>query len=228
MTKFAPFLLFCSFSSAFGLLGCGSDEAESNPWAGNTYLLQVAQNNWFKPRALANDSLVNDIVPDFLIGVAAGSNGALKVTLATSNGTQDLCNPTTEVSASNANQPKSLIAADAFPMRMSQPDASVFANATIRDFSLTDILPGVSPAKSGSLSAEVDVRDVYTLFTLIPDASKDSVCASLAQVGAPCAPCSSDGEAYCLTLEAVDLEAQRVPQSIVPIASGQLDSSCDL
>jgi hypothetical protein len=168
---------------------------------------------------------VNEIVPDFLLGIEAGAGDELKVTLATAEGSQDLCNQTTQVTATRASYPDVQITAPQFAMRMTNPDANITVRTTIRNLRFTNVLPG-GAEKRGELSAEVDVREVYPLFTLIPNAMPDSVCASLGQVGAPCAACSSDTKPYCLTLRAIGLGAQRQSQPVRTVAPADIGSSC--
>lgn len=220
------------FGKIFGLftalvaVGCGNSDSDSKSnWAGSTYLVQIQQYDWAEPRAITSDPFVNQIVPDFLLGVEAGAGDELKVTLATAEGAQDLCNQTTLVSTTRASYPDVQIAAPQFPMRMTNPDANITVRTTIRNLRFTNVLPG-GDEKRGELSAEVDVREVYPLFTLIPNAMPDSVCASLGQVGAPCAACSADSKPYCLTLRAIGLGAQRQSQPVRTVAPADIGSSC--
>jgi len=60
-----------------------------------------------------------------------------------------------------------------------------------------------------TLAGEVDAREVASM---IPDVeSADDVCDLTKSFGAPCEPCSSDSQPYCLSLVADSIVAAEVP-----------------
>jgi hypothetical protein len=204
------------------LAGCGD---HTPAWAGKTFLLKVPAANWSMPRGIGGD--IGAFVPDFLIRVDGGSGDDLKVTLATAPApadVQDPCNPTSGLMVSAATYPNSQIVAPALPMRLVDTENSIIVNTTIHDFTLTDLLP---PAMEGTLTATVDVSEVYPLFTLIPNATKESVCTQLEAFGAPCAICAFSNQPYCLTLQAVQLGATPVPTTVSPLAPSGIPASCN-
>jgi hypothetical protein len=224
-------LLTVLLSSCCAALACGSGgQTPGSHWAGKSYLLdtpEVPPPNWIQPKGFGSD--VGAYVPQFLIGVAAGTGDDLTITLATAlEGSQDMCVPTAQITASATGYPNLAIATDALKMRIKDTDPSraKVVKATARNLQLNNILPGESPAKDGELIATVSVAELYPLFYQIPNATKDSVCSAFAQAGVTCQPCPSDQQPYCLTLKAVQIGAAQVATQVVPVSEGSIDPSC--
>ena len=125
--------------------GCGGDSGPH--WVGKNYLLDApafSAGKWTKPPKFGSD--VGAYVPQFLFGIEAGTGGDLAITVTTAYaGVQDACNPTTQVTSSGADYPKSQISASTFPMRVLDSQKGTMVPATARDLIFKDVLPGDSP-----------------------------------------------------------------------------------
>jgi hypothetical protein len=212
------------------IASCGNGDSGPH-WAGKTYLLDtpaVSPANWTKPKNVGGD--IGGYVPQFLMGVEAGAGSALTITLTTAfDGKQDMCNPTTQVTASAANYPSSQILVPSFPIHIIDPSVDHPANvhSTAHDVLFKDVLPGDSAAKVGELDATVDLAELYKLFYLVPNATPDIVCSTLsAQGGVPCEVCAFNQLQYCLTLQASQIVATQTTATITPLALSALDPSC--
>ena len=215
---------------SLGLLAaaCGGKSDDSGRWIGQTYLLEIPPANWSEPRGIGGD--IGGFVPQFLFTVNRGSSQNLAVTVGTAKGgAQDPCNPTADVSMSGAQYPKSQILAPSFPLHIVDTNQmpTVVVDATVHGFSFNDILPaGDAKAKSGQVTATIDAGEVYRLFRLIPNPTKDSVCQALASAGAPCAACAHNGQPYCLTIKAVQVAGTPATAAVKPVTAGSVPASC--
>jgi len=187
---------------------------------------------WTEPPGGVASAIGGD-VPQFLIGVAAGSGNDLTITLTTAiNGVQDMCSPTTQVPASGVNYPNIEISAPNFPIHVvvtppNPPDRQ--AESTAHNVFFKNILPGDTAAKDGELDATVDASELYTLFYQLTNATKDNICAqldSIANTTGLCKVCDFNQLPYCLTLHVVQIGATQTPTAIVPVLSGDIDPSC--
>jgi hypothetical protein len=214
------------------LAACGdSGDPASGPsskeWVGKTFLLDtpaLPPGYWVQPRGIGGD--VGAYVPQFLLGVQAGSGDDLLITLTTTlgqpnPGVQDTCVPTTQVTASGSGYPNIDIQASSFPMRVYDEKRQVYVNGTAHNLALKNVLPGNQDTSSASLVATVDIEDLYSLFTLIgPNPTKDDVCSTLqAQGNIPCETCAHSGRAYCLTLKAVQVSTTPVATPVQTITA---------
>jgi hypothetical protein len=193
------------------LAGCGGDSngAPSDAWVGKTFLLDTpsyAAAYWVKPKGFGAD--IGSHVPQFLIGVEKGTGSDLTITLATAtDGVQDLCVPTTQVTASGADYPSIAIVASAFPMRIYDSHADTYVSTTGHDVTFKNLLPGNTDPSLAELDATLDVAELYPLFWQVPDATKDAVCATFASYDVSCETCAANGQPYCLTVQAVQMSA---------------------
>jgi len=228
--------------AVFGFAGCGESHSSSGTpdasgsasvWLGKTYLLDnpnFAAANWTMPAGFGAD--IGAYVPQFLIGVAAGSGSDLTITIATaSGGAQDLCNVTTQVSASGASYPDIKITLPTFPMRIvdSNPAHAKVVQTTGHDVILTNVLPGDKPAMDGQLDATMDISELYPLFYQIPNPTPATVCSTFKSLGGiDCETCSFDPnqQPYCLTLQAVQIGATLASTQITPVSAGNIGASC--
>jgi hypothetical protein len=212
------------------LSACGGNSSSGPNWVGKTYLLDyVPAANWTKPKGVGSD--VGAYVPQFLIGVAAGTGSDLAITLTTAmDGSQDMCNPTTQVTVSGANYPSSEISVPSLPIHVVDTDSAhpASVHSTAHDFLLKDVLPADSAAKVGELDATVDLGELYKLFYLVPNATPDAVCQTLNQAGVPCDVCAFNQQPYCLTLQASQIVASKSAATITPLADSVIasDPSC--
>jgi hypothetical protein len=216
---------------AFSACGGGSGSAPSSNWVGKTFLLDtpaLPAANWTKPPGVGSD--VGAYVPQFLIGVEAGTGNDLTITLTTAlNGAQDPCSPTTQVTASGASYPDIQISAPTFPIHIvdTSPNHPNQVETTAHDVLFKNVLPGSSAAMDGELDATVDLAELYKLFYLVPNATKDSVCTTLqVQGGVSCEACAFNQQPYCLTLQASQIGATETPASITPVSVANIDPSC--
>ena len=230
--------------SAFGTLAaCGgggssgspaSDAGTASQWVGKTYLLDtpaISPNAWTKPKGIGSE--LGTYVPQFLISVEAGAGDTLNVTLATATGgVQDLCNPTTQVTMSGATYPQSAIWAKSLPMRILNPNVDAGANtqavvtATAHNFTLTNVLPGNSAATDGTLDSTVDIADLFSLFYVVANPTKDTICATLETLSVSCQTCAHNGQKYCLDLQAVQIGAAAVATPVKTVLASDIPTSC--
>jgi hypothetical protein len=207
----------------------GSGASKDAPWVGKTYVLTIPSANWTQPPNIGGD--IGAFVPQFIVGIGPSSGDTLTVTLGTgTGGTQDMCSPTTQVTANGGGYPDIAITAPAFPMRIVNPTSHVVVNTTVQKLTLTNVLPGSAPAKDGILTASVDISELFPLFNQIPDSArtKDGVCQQLGSFGAPCGPCPTTGLPYCLNLAAVQLGATASATALVQVSSAQIPVSCSV
>ena len=215
--------------------GCSSPETESEPapptnqWNGQTYLLDVTEVQWSEPRGIGKE--IDLFVPNFLMRIEGESPDSFDVFMATAkaDGTQDMCNLTRTLTA-NGSAPGAVIGPDEFPLHIEHADEEIemTVDGLVYDFTFTDTLPnGNTMSTSGELTATMDFRDLYELFTLLIDPTPESVCVALEEsYGKPCAPCPNDGQPYCLTIKAIELGAVPSSTEIEPVS--ELDPSCTI
>jgi len=227
MTRRDPWLFCLVFplvASVGG--GCGSsDGASSKDWIGKTFMIDTPNlpaGYWVQPKGFGAD--IGYYVPQFLIGVEAGTGSDLTITLATTLGkpnpnAQDTCVATTQLTASAANYPGIDIKAPSFPMRVYDDQKTTYVNATAHNLEFTNVLPGNKDSATASLVATVDVQDLYSLFYLIPDATPDNVCSTFQSQNVPCEVCPHNGQPYCLTLKAVQVSAAPAANAIQKVTS---------
>jgi hypothetical protein len=213
--------------------GCSSESPNpdpepappTNPWNGQTYLLDVAARNWAEPRGIGQE--IDDFVPNFLFRVDGESPDSFRVTMATAHedGMQDACNKTSELDAT-ATLPDTMIGPAEFPLHIQHVNEPIAVDGTIYNFTIKDVLPdGDTLSTTGELTATMDFRELYPLFTLLVDPTPESVCSAFEMsYSAPCEPCPNDGEAFCLTVKANTLGAVPYDGTIEPVDS--VDPSC--
>jgi len=209
-----------------GSLGaCGSNTSTDTTWNGKTFLLdstKIPKNAWTKPKGVGTE--LGGYVPQFLIGV--DSNAANIIITTAQNGVQDMCTVTATVPLAGTH-PDSAILVPAFKAHITgvdnnkQPRSTI---ATIRNLTLTDILPGST--NDGQLDATLDMSELVPLFYLIANPDKDSVCAALNDFGAPCVTCAASGQPYCEQLQAVQIGASATSATITQVSDTDILSSC--
>lgn len=212
------------FPALVALIGCGDSGgggASSKDWVGKTFLLDtpaLPPAYWVQPKDFGKD--LGAYVPQFLIGVGAGTGSDLAITLGTGmSGVQDVCVATTQVTASGSSYPNIDIVAPSFPMRIYDPQKAAYVATTAHDVKLVNVLPGNKDLSTAELHATVDVAELYSLFYQIPNATKESVCSTFSSYGVPCATCTFNNQPYCLTLKAVQVTTAETTPPIQPVAS---------
>ena len=227
MTKRPVCSLLPLLALALLLSGCGDDEktAAPHPWAGKTYLLEIAPEAWSEPPNIGEE--IGQFVPQFMLLVESVSGDTLDVAVGTANaGTQQMCNPTTSVQGVSAAVPEVQIGPFDFPIYLRDEERDVTVNGTARELTFTNILPdGDIPADEGVISASIDTRDIcpliYGSFVRTPEAD----CNTLAEFGAPCGPCPHDDAPYCVQIKATYLGATESAAALQPVEAGSIDSS---
>jgi hypothetical protein len=212
--------------------GCSGTESEpptegepANPWNGRTYFLEIPRVNWAEPRGIGAD--IADYVPGFLLKVEGDAPETFEVMMgkAHSDGAQNTCNKTGRLSAS-AEPPGVTIGPSEFPMHIEHAEEEIAVDGMVYDLTMTNVLPdGDSNTKIGEFTGTMDFRQLYELFTVIIGRTPELVCTSLEMTyQTPCAPCPTDQQPYCLTVKAIDLEAEPYDAEIEPIDA--VDPSC--
>ena len=81
----------------------------------------------------------------------------------------------------------------------------------------------------GELSGGVDARQLVDIVGGLMDGveSADDVCGLVAGFGVSCGACSSDGEAYCVTLEVNRLVANETGETLVAITEDDIAANAD-
>jgi hypothetical protein len=212
------------------LVACSRDQPKAEPWIGKTFLLDtpaISSTNWKKPSGLIVGNLGNYGVPQFLFGVEAASGDDLVITLADAQQRkQDTCSPTTQLTVSGAAYPNSTITATAVPMRIISKDPTNPGQvmATIHDVTFKDILPGLA---STATSQFVAIFDFVELAPFVwPGGTAEAICQASALGGDPCQICPFNGEATCMTFEAVQISTQEAAIPITRIAPSDIPTSC--
>jgi hypothetical protein len=213
--------------AVISLVGCGGDEPKpkAEAWIGKSFLFDTAILSTGNLEGIGAN-LVN-LAPKLLIGVEAGPGEDLVITLSTAiEGSQDMCTPTTQVTASGADSPHSLITASTFPIRIVSKDPTYpgEVSTTVHDVSLKDILPGMESMATAQLDAIVDFAELYRLFW--PDGTPEGYCSMASVVGMPCEVCPFNGEPFCRSVQAVGVVAQEAAIPTTKIASGSIPTSC--
>jgi hypothetical protein len=217
--------MLVSTGLALSLFACGGDDGDepesASSLAGKIFILEIPRNNWTEPRDVGRD--IGDFVPQFALEVVSDSGGSLAVNLGTARGgTQDTCTATQQVSATSAQLgPLNL------PIHLVHTNADVRVNATAYNLTMRNVLPGDSPATMGELTTTMDMRELYPMFTLIPEPSPDNVCMALTMIEETCEPCPTDGATYCLSIKAERAGAVENPSfSLESISAGSLSPDC--
>lgn len=184
---------------------------------------------WVEPKKGGSGSM-GEYVPQFFIGVEAGSGDDLAITLTTGlDGVQDMCSPTTPVTVSGANYPDVDITVSALPMHLTEtdPDLAKVVPTTVHDVTLKNVLPGRDETTpTGELIATLDFAEAYPLFHLYENPTKELVCAAFEDAGFPCQTCAFNGEPYCMTFRAVQLVAGESSTPIQQLLSSDIAGSC--
>jgi len=211
--------------------GCSVEPNEppppaTNPWSGSTYLLDINEGNWTIPRGIGAE--IDDFVPSFLIRVDSDEPDTFEVTMGTSltDGVQDTCNQTSSLYAT-ANPPGMAIGPTEFPIHIQHVEQPIAVDGMIYDLTISNVLPHEGEeGEEGVLVGTMDFRELYPLITAIIEVDPDKVCAAFlsSYPNNPCAPCPTDGEPYCMTVQAEYLDA--VPNDGVIEPVNAVDPSC--
>jgi hypothetical protein len=216
------FKLFPPFSRLFAVALCaataGCTSEEANAWSENTYVLDIASENWYEPRGIGGD--IDDFVPRFLLHADSGAPEDFGVTVAPGKetGEQDLCSATRVLRATSS-PPSSTLGPSEYSLFIQHVSEPVSVVGTVYDLTMKNVLPdGDRISEVGEFSATMDFRDLYPLFTLIVNPTPEAVCTTLEDsYGVPCTACPNDGGPYCLTVKANGLGATPTSTALAPV-----------
>lgn len=188
--------------------GGGEDNGGGDSFAGQTYLLRLNPGE-FDPGI--GQEIDRKAFPEFAIKVD-GAPDAYAVTIGTGytpeGGTwaQEMCNPTSHLTASPADYPGFALGPVDLPIYLRHPVQEASARATARQFTLSNVLlPDGVLEGNGSLSAILDAREIYPVFPQLGiNADQDDLCSHVANNNIDtCKPCpGTPDQVYCLHLSA--------------------------
>ena len=209
------------------LCACGSEDGNNGPepgpssFAGKTY---VAQPEDF------SSNFGYDIagsVPAFLLQVAESPSGydvtvgtALRRDSASEPLEQQLCSPTSTVSAVSNPYPDFQLGPVDLPiyLRHADPEQEYSIQTKLYDLTITNILPPEGGTAEGTLSAYLDVREIFPIFPAVgPSRDADKTCSYIEAntEDAMCSACPDGVDSgpgnYCFFIEAVYLTAEVAP-----------------
>lgn len=212
------------------LAACSSDPEEpkeTNPWSGKTYLLDLEVRDWSEPRGIGAD--IDPFVPTFMLRADGDDPEVFGVMTGTLDlmGAQDTCTKTAVLDAT-ASPPSSVIGPSEFAIHIQHTDEPIAVNGVIHGLTLTDVLPnGGAISEIGTLEGMMDFRQIYHLFTLIENATPESVCTVLEDTyEVPCTACPGDEEPFCLTIKATGIGAVPTDMVIEPVDT--VEPSCEM
>jgi hypothetical protein len=200
----------------------GSDSSSDNTSSADdvtalstkTYALAVPIKNWTKPAGVG--AKIGRYVPTFAMSiqsVAKGASTSFDVLMGTlKDNDQNTCNKTKMLNGVVSQDAAFTIGPDEFEVVIEGPKDS--AKATMHGLSITGIfVDNGAKFKNGTLTATMDFRDIYMLFTLVPLANPnpDMICRMAPNMGFQCEPCPTDGLVYCMTIKATNLHAEDLP-----------------
>jgi len=208
-------------------IGCSSDKKTVNRWAGKTYMLDIPDENWKRPRGSVGTE-VGAYVPKFLLSVQDASSGVnVLVGASDAAGKQDMCSPTVEIPAS---APEIQIGPVDTKLHVANSVGGA-AVPPIYGLTFTNILTDTPDAANveGQFSAVLDLRDVYTLFNQLNEPSAEAFCTFLNdRFSNPCIACPNDSASTtCLELSAIALAA--VPLAgvaVQAVSDANLSADC--
>jgi hypothetical protein len=146
---------------------------------------------------------------------------------AKADGTQDLCNKTSMITANRSDTGATIGPAE-FNLHIehADPEIDISVDGVVYNFTLKDILPnGNTMSTTGELSATMNFEHLYPLFTLLIDPTPEAVCTALLDsYREPCVACPGNGQPFCLTVRAIELGATPTNATIQPVT--EVDPSC--
>ena len=199
---------------------------------GKKYIVDFDANYWIKPGGDPGKEL-GGYTPKFAFEFKTvdDTTGAFTALLGTTkNGVQNVCNKTYTLNGtldSSTGATTFTTTAQDISEIIDGPDVSVLA--TLRGFTLSGEFYDQGAAyKSGGIMAELDGREIYSLFTLMDPvpANADVLCDNLYNLGVDCEACTLDANVVrCLTVEARLFKIQEaVALTLQEVAA--TDTSC--
>jgi hypothetical protein len=221
-----------------GALGCEQSRSDSaSEWVGHAYLVTPADPYTYltTPDDRTLTKQLAKFIPNFLLKVKSATADKVQLTLApavkqTKPPKQDGCNVTVEASATVSMYPRIQIGPMDLPLYVTntpEGEAPLTARITVREFSLSDILPkGGTSSETGAFSALVDIREVAPLLLNMEGLTPPQICNVIkSNYTAECAPCP-DSEFLCLLFQADDFGAVDADTDVKTVADSDLPPSC--
>ncbi len=180
---------------------------------GRGYRVALGQANFVEPAALGG--LIGSLLEqDILLGVEAVADTELTMLGAISvdaGGKQDYCNPSIAFPPAEFSNPT---------VQIGPQDTTIDAagvQVTINGLEMTgDFAPDCSYFGGGTLSGELDARDLAVLLADLTGSEDPAVaCSTLEGFGVTCGPCASDGEPFCVSIVANQITAESDADSTV-------------
>ena len=185
---------------------------------GKTYAVDLASGNFVQPPGIG--SLLGGLFTNnILIGITTADDTTLEVMGAISlegSTDQDMCTETFAdfPSADFSNSPLFAIPEGDVTLSVAGYTATIYSLAVSGTFAADGSYFG-----GGELRGELDARQLVDIVGGLMDGveSADDVCGLVAGFGVSCSECSSDGEAYCVTLEVNRLVANETGATLETI-----------
>lgn len=169
------------------------------------YRVSLADATFVEPATLG--SLIGGLLEqDLLMQPVSASETEINIIAAISTGigeSQDYCNPSIEFPPAAFDNPTVSIGPEDTPIDAAGVTITINQLELIGDFS-----PDCQGFGGGELKGELDARDLAELLEDLTGSTDPQVaCDTLAGFGVTCGSCSSDGEPFCVTIIAEDIEA---------------------
>ena len=194
---------------------------------GKTYAVDLASGNFVQPPGIG--SLLGGLFSNnILLSVTSSGDtlefiGALSVEGSTA---QDTCSETFEdfPSADFTNSPMFEVPENDLSLSISGYSATIYALSVSGTFAADGSYFG-----GGELSGELDARQLVDIVGGLMDGveSADDVCGLVAGFGVSCSACTSDGEAYCVTLEVNRMVANETGETLVEVTAEDIAANAD-
>jgi hypothetical protein len=202
-------------------------EALTTDITGKAYAVDLASGNFVQPPGIG--SLLGGLFANnILIGITTANETTLEVMGAISTeGTtdQDMCNETFAdfPAADFSNQPLFEIPEGDVTLAVAGYTATIYSLSVSGTFAADGTYFG-----GGELKGELDARQLVDIVGGLMDGveSADDVCGLVAGFGVSCGECSSDGAAYCVTLEVNRLVANEAT-GLVPVTAEDIAANAD-
>jgi hypothetical protein len=202
-------------------------EALTTDIVGKTYALDLASGNFVQPPGIG--SLLGGLFTNnILMGITAADTnleilGAISVEGSTD---QDMCTETFSdfPVADFSGSPMFSIPEGDVTLSVAGYTATIYSLAVSGTFAADGSYFG-----GGELRGELDARQLVDIVGGLMDGveSADDVCGLVAGFGVSCGECSSDGAAYCVTLEVNRLVANETGETLVAITEEDIAANAD-
>lgn len=194
---------------------------------GKTYAVDLASGNFVQPPGIG--SLLGGLFTNKILLSVTSSGDTLEFIGALSeesSAAQDTCSETfTDFpTADFTNSPMFEVPENDLSLSISGYSATIYALSVSGTFAADGSYFG-----GGELSGELDARQLVEIVGGLMDGveSADDVCGLVAGFGVSCSECSSDGEAYCVTLEVNRMVANETGETLVEVTADDIAANAD-